>query len=101
MRRMRRKITRNLGGIREMNGMPGAMVVVDPARGAIAARGARRMGVAVIGVLDTDCDPDSVDIVIPGNDDALKSVRLMIEQLVSSVAEGRAEPSEGAAQAGG
>jgi len=90
MRRMRRKITRNLGGIREMNGMPGAMVVVDPAREANAVREARRMGVAVIGVLDTDCDPDSVDIVIPGNDDALKSVRLLVDQLATAVEEGSA-----------
>jgi small subunit ribosomal protein S2 len=100
MRRMRRKITRNLGGIREMTGMPGAMVVVDPAREANAVREARRMGVAVIGVLDTDCDPASVDIVIPGNDDALKSVRLMIEQLVSSVEEGSANHRERFASVG-
>jgi small subunit ribosomal protein S2 len=100
MRRMRRKITRNLGGIREMTGMPGAMVVVDPAREANAVREARRMGVAVIGILDTDCDPASVDIVIPGNDDALKSVRLMIEQLVSSVEEGSANHRENTASMG-
>jgi small subunit ribosomal protein S2 len=100
MRRMRRKITRNLGGIREMTGMPGAMVVVDPAREANAVREARRMGVAVIGILDTDCDPASVDIVIPGNDDALKSVRLMIEQLVSSVEEGSANHRERVASMG-
>jgi len=100
MRRMRRKITRNLGGIREMTGMPGAMVVVDPAREANAVREARRMGVAVIGILDTDCDPASVDIVIPGNDDALKSVRLMIEQLVSSVEEGCANHRERVASMG-
>jgi len=100
MRRMRRKITRNLGGIREMNGMPGAMVVVDPAREANAVREARRMGVAVIGILDTDCDPESVDIVIPGNDDALKSVRLLVEQLVTSVEEGSANHRERFASVG-
>jgi small subunit ribosomal protein S2 len=80
--------------------MPGAMVVVDPAREANAVREARRMGVAVIGILDTDCDPASVDIVIPGNDDALKSVRLMIEQLVSSVEEGSANHRERVASMG-
>ncbi len=100
MRRMRRKITRNLGGIREMTGMPGAMVVVDPAREANAVREARRMGVALIGVLDTDCDPASVDIVIPGNDDALKAVRLLIEQLVTSVEEGSANHRESVASMG-
>lgn len=100
MRRMRRKITRNLGGIREMNGMPGAMVVVDPAREGNAVREARRMGVAVIGILDTDCDPDSVDIVIPGNDDALKSVRLLVDQLATAVEEGSANHRERSASMG-
>jgi small subunit ribosomal protein S2 len=90
LRRERRKIQRNLGGIREMTGMPGAMVVVDPAREANAVREARRMGLVVIGILDTDCDPSTVDIVIPGNDDALKAVRLLIDQLVKSVEEGSA-----------
>ena len=91
LRRERRKITRNLGGIREMTSMPGAMVVVDPSREGNAVREARKMGIVIIGVLDTDCDPDMVDIVIPGNDDALKSVRLMIEQLISAVEEGAAQ----------
>jgi small subunit ribosomal protein S2 len=83
-----RKITRNLGGIREMDRMPGAMVVVDPSREGNAIREARKMGIVVIGLLDTDCDPNDVDIVIPGNDDALKSVRLLIEELVDSVEAG-------------
>jgi len=86
--RERRKITRNLGGIREMDRMPGAMVVVDPSRELNAVREARKMGLVVIGVLDTDCDPSTVDIVIPGNDDALKSVRLLVENLSEAVAEG-------------
>ncbi|MDG1499050.1 MAG: 30S ribosomal protein S2 [Planctomycetota bacterium] len=90
LRREKRKITRNLGGIREMGGMPGAMVVVDPGREYNAVREARKMGVPVIGLLDTDCDPDSVDIVIPGNDDSLKSVRLLIEYLIEAVEEGAA-----------
>lgn len=100
LRRTRRKITRNLGGIREMLGMPAAMVVVDPAREANAVREARRMGLVVIGVLDTDCDPSQVDIVIPGNDDALKSVRLLMEQLVKSVEEGCANHREQSASMG-
>ena len=90
LRREKRKITRNLGGIREMGGMPGAMVVVDPSREYNAVREARKMGVPVIGLLDTDCDPESVDIVIPGNDDSLKSVRLLIEYLIEAVEEGAA-----------
>jgi len=94
LRREKRKIVRNLGGIREMGGIPGAMVVVDPAREANAVREANRMGLVVIGVLDTDCDPTGIDIVIPGNDDALKSVRLIVETLVKAVEEGAANHRE-------
>ncbi len=88
LRRENRKITRNLAGIREMTGIPGAMVVVDPGREYNAVREANKMGLAVIGLLDTDCDTTGVDIVIPGNDDALRSVRLLVESLVQSVEEG-------------
>jgi small subunit ribosomal protein S2 len=91
IRREKRKITRNLGGIREMVSIPGAVVVVDPQREYNAVREARKMGVVIIGLLDTDCDPEAVDIVIPGNDDALKSVRLVVEQLASAVEEGSAQ----------
>ena len=88
LRRDHRKISRNLSGIREMSGIPGAMVVVDPGREYNAVREANKMGLAVIGILDTDCNTDGVDIVIPGNDDALRSVRLLVESLVQSVEEG-------------
>ncbi len=101
LRRERRKITRNLGGIREMNGIPGAMIVVDPAREYNAVREARKMGLIVIGLLDTDCDPSQVDIVIPGNDDALKAVRLLIEQLAEAVEEGGANHRESMASVAG
>ncbi len=94
LRREQRKIHRNLSGIRDMTGIPGAMVVVDPARESNAVREARKLGVAVIGLCDTDCNPSEVDIVIPGNDDALKSVRLLIEALSSSVEEGGANHRE-------
>ena len=90
LRRERRKITRNLAGIREMTSIPGAIVIVDPSREDNAVREARKMGLVVIGILDTDCDPDGIDIVIPGNDDALRSVRLLVETLVKSVEEGAA-----------
>jgi len=94
LRRERKKIERNLGGIREMSTIPGAMCVVDPGRELIAVREARRMGIPVIGILDTDCDPSLVDIVIPGNDDALKSVRLILDRLISAVEEGGAHRQE-------
>ncbi|MBI5432404.1 MAG: 30S ribosomal protein S2 [Planctomycetes bacterium] len=88
LRRERKKIERNLSGIREMTSIPGAVVIVDPAREHNAVREARRLGVPLVGILDTDCDPSLVDIVIPGNDDALKSVRVLIESLASAVEEG-------------
>jgi len=100
LHREQRKIERNLGGIREMTTMPGAMVVVDPSREGNAVREARKMGIVVIGFLDTDCSPDDVDIVIPGNDDALKSVRLLVEQLLASVEEGWHQHRETAASMG-
>ena len=90
LRRERRKIERNLGGIREMSTIPGAMMVIDPGREINAVREARRLGIPVVGILDSDCDPTLVDIVIPGNDDALKSVRLLLDRLVSAVEEGGA-----------
>jgi small subunit ribosomal protein S2 len=104
LRRERKKIERNLGGIREMSTIPGAIVVVDPAREVNGVKEARRLGIPVVGVLDTDCDPTLVDIVIPGNDDALKSVRLLLDRLVSAVEEGSAnrrdqtQPREGEKQ---
>lgn len=101
LRRERRKIMRNLGGIREMGSMPGALVIVDPGREVNAVKEARRLGIPVVGILDSDCDPSLVDIVIPGNDDALKSVRLLIEGLSSSVEEGCANRREQVASSGG
>ncbi|MHC4377571.1 MAG: 30S ribosomal protein S2 [Planctomycetota bacterium] len=100
LRRERRKIDRNLGGIREMNSIPGAAVIVDPSREYNAVREARKMGLAVIGLLDTDCNPEGIDIVIPGNDDALKSVRLLVESLVTAVEEGAANARERHASVG-
>ena len=100
LRRDKRKITRNLGGIREMTSIPGAMVVVDPSREYNAVREARRMGLVIIGLLDTDCDPTKVDIAIPGNDDALKSVRLLVNHLITAVEEGGAQAREQMASVG-
>jgi small subunit ribosomal protein S2 len=94
LRREKRKIERNLAGIREMTTIPGAIVIVDPLREHNAVLEARRLGVPVVGVLDSDCDPSMVDIVIPGNDDALKSVRLLIDRLAASVEEGCANRRE-------
>jgi small subunit ribosomal protein S2 len=100
LRREKRKITRNLAGIREMVTIPGAIVIVDPSREDNAVREARKMGLVVIGILDTDCDPEGIDVVIPGNDDALRSVRLLVETLVKAVEEGAATHRERMAATG-
>ncbi|HKD99524.1 MAG TPA: 30S ribosomal protein S2, partial [Planctomycetota bacterium] len=90
LRRERRKLTRNLDGIRTMEGLPGAVVVIDPRREEIAVKEAHRMGIPTVCILDTDCDPDLADIPIPANDDAMKSVALLLSKLADAVTEGRA-----------
>jgi small subunit ribosomal protein S2 len=84
------KITRNLQGIREMNRLPDAMVIIDPKREDIAVQEARRMGVTTLALIDTDSDPDEVDLPIPGNDDSIRSIELMLAKLADAVLEGRA-----------
>jgi small subunit ribosomal protein S2 len=88
LRREMRKIQRNLGGIRKMTRLPGALVVVDQRREIIAVREARKMKIPIICLLDTDSDPDLVDIPIPGNDDAMRAIELVIRHLADAVAEG-------------
>ena len=84
------KITRNLQGIREMNRLPDALVVVDPHREDIAVKEAQRMGVTTVALIDTDSDPDTVDLPIPGNDDSIRSIELVLAKLADAVLEGRA-----------
>ena len=83
------KIRRNLLGIREMNRLPDAIVVVDPKREHIAVKEAQRMGIPTISLIDTDSDPDLVDLPIPGNDDSIRSIELMLTKLAEAVIEGR------------
>ncbi len=84
------KITRNLQGIRDMNRLPDAMIVVDPKREEIAVKEAQRMGVTTLALIDTDSDPDMVDLPIPGNDDSIRSIELILARLADAVREGRA-----------
>lgn len=84
LRRELRKIQRNLNGIRRMTKLPGALVVVDQRREIIAVREAKKLGIPVICLLDTDCDPDLIDIPIPGNDDAMRAIQLIINSLVDA-----------------
>jgi small subunit ribosomal protein S2 len=94
LRREMRKIRRNLEGVRDLHGLPGAMVVVDPRREEICIREATRMNVPVVCVLDTDCDPEPVDIPIPANDDAMSSVQLLLTRIADAIREGRAAVDE-------
>ena len=81
------KLNKNLRGIREMKKLPQAMVIVDPRKEEIAIKEAHILGIPVFGVVDTNCDPDVVDYVIPGNDDAVRSVKLLIGVLTNAIAE--------------
>lgn len=85
------KLARDLDGIRDMGVLPNAIFVVDPDREDIAVREARKLSIPVIAVIDTNCDPDLVDYPIPGNDDALKSIRIITSFISDSVVEGRKE----------
>ena len=81
------KLNKNLRGIRDMKRMPQAMVIVDPRKEEIAIKEAHILGIPVFGIVDTNCDPDDVDYVIPGNDDAVRSVKLLIGVLTNAIAE--------------
>jgi len=88
--RERRKIERNLSGIRTMNRLPEALMVIDPRREHIAVAEARKLGIKVVALLDTDCDPDLIDLPIPGNDDSMRSIELVVRRLTDAIVEGRA-----------
>jgi small subunit ribosomal protein S2 len=90
LRREYRKILRNLSGIRTMDRLPGALFVVDVRREIIGIKEARKLGIPVIALIDTDSDPDMVDIAIPGNDDAMRAIELVLKEIGDSVTEGKA-----------
>ena len=97
LQREKRKITRNLGGIRRMERLPGALAIIDVRREHLAVKEARKLGIPTVCLIDTDSDPDYADIPIPGNDDAMRAVELMLTQLADAVEEGkrgRIAPSE-------
>ena len=83
------KLEKNLGGIKEMTELPGAMFVVDPKKERIAILEARKLGIPVIGLVDTNCNPEDVDYVIPGNDDAIRAIKLIIEAMANAVIESK------------
>jgi small subunit ribosomal protein S2 len=94
LERERKHLQQNLAGIKEMNGHPDILFVVDSNKEAIAVKEARKLGIPVVAVVDTNCDPDEVDYVIPGNDDALRAIRLFTTKIADAVVEGRALATE-------
>lgn len=84
----REKLQRFLGGIKEMNELPAALFVIDPRKEKIAIAEARKLGIPIVAIVDTNCDPDEVDYVIPGNDDAIRAVRLLTSKMADAVLEG-------------
>jgi small subunit ribosomal protein S2 len=95
LERERKALEKNLAGIKNMPGLPDAIFVIDSKNEEIAVAEARRLGIPVIAIVDTNCDPDVVDYVIPGNDDALRAIRLFASKISESVIEGQAVNKEG------
>ena len=94
MERERKHLEGNLAGIKDMPGLPDVIFVIDSNKEAIAVKEARRLGIPVVAIVDTNCDPDEVDWVIPGNDDALRAIRLFTSKIADSVIEGRGLATE-------
>jgi small subunit ribosomal protein S2 len=84
------KLDNNLGGIRAMNGLPGAIFIVDPKNESIAVREGRRLDIPIISIVDTNCDPDEIDYIIPGNDDAIRAIRLITSRIADACIDGKA-----------
>ena len=82
------KLERNLGGIKDMDELPGAIFVVDPKREKIAVREAKKLGIPVVAIADSNCDPDEIDFLIPGNDDAIRAIRLICSKIADACIEG-------------
>ena len=89
LQREKRKIKRNLEGLRKMSRLPGAILIVDPHREKNAVEEAHKLGIPVVGLLDTDSDPEDLDIPIPGNDDAMRSIELVVTKMADAVLEGK------------
>jgi small subunit ribosomal protein S2 len=89
MSRLREKLILNIGGIKNMTAIPSALFIVDSNEEDIAVKEARKLGIPVIAIVDTNCDPDGIDYIIPGNDDAIRAIRLITAKMSDAVIEGR------------
>jgi small subunit ribosomal protein S2 len=97
----RQKLEKNLGGIKEMSRLPAAIFVIDTKKEHIAVHEANRLGIPVVAVVDTNCDPEGIDYVIPGNDDAIRSINLFTSKVAEAAIEGRARHNAWVAEHGG
>ena len=88
LRKEKEKLQRFLGGIKNMDTLPSAVFVIDPRKERIAVAEARKLGIPIIAIVDTNCDPDEIDLVIPGNDDAIRAVKLLTSKMADAVLEG-------------
>ncbi len=84
------KLEKNIGGIKNMDRLPGAMYIVDPKKEYIAVKEAKKLGIPTVGIVDTNCDPDDIDYIIPGNDDAIRAIKLITMKIADAVLEGKA-----------
>ncbi len=100
LRKEMEKLEKNFGGIKEMKNMPGVMFVVDPRKEKIAMAEAKRLNIPVVAIVDTNCDPEEVDYVIPGNDDAIRAVKLIVECIANAVLEAKQGESMSVEEAG-
>lgn len=89
LEKTRMKLEKNLGGIKEMNSTPGALFIVDPKKEKNAVLEAKRLKIPIVAIVDTNCDPDEVDYVIPGNDDAIRAIKLLTSRMADAILEGR------------
>jgi len=88
MDKEREKLEKVLGGIKNMHKLPGMMFVIDPKNEEIAVQEAQKLGIPVVAIVDTNCDPDLIDYVIPGNDDAIRAIRLLSSKIADAILEG-------------
>jgi small subunit ribosomal protein S2 len=88
LRKEKERLEKFLGGIKNMTRIPDAMFIIDPRKERIAVAEARKLGIPIVAIVDTNCDPDEIDYVIPGNDDAIRAVKLLTGKIADAVLEG-------------
>lgn len=89
LKREQEKLEKSLGGIKDMEELPGALFIIDPRKERIAVAEAKKLNIPIVAIVDTNCDPDEIDYVIPGNDDAIRAVKLLTSRMADAVIEGR------------